>query len=264
MLKEIVIPTASLSPRAAASNTKAPESLGSNAKTGSSAKITVVLADDHNIVREGLRLLLETTDDIKVVGEVENGRLAVEMVKKLRPDVIVMDLVMPALNGMEAARQIAKEAPGTKVLILSSYADDQKVQQLVEEGACGYLIKQTASKDLVTGIRETKKGNAFFSPAIARRLMERMRETFANGGVVKRKGNVLTTREAEVLQLIAEGYPNKLIAAELGISIKTVEKHRQQVMNKLNIHQVAGLTRHAIATGIIAPVGPSLAAESAA
>jgi DNA-binding NarL/FixJ family response regulator len=132
------------------------------------------------------------------------------------------------------------------------------VQKLVEEGASGYLIKQTASKDLLTGIREAKKGNAFFSPAIAKRLMEKMRETFANGGVVKRKGNVLTPREAEVLQLIAEGYPNKLIAAELGLSIKTVEKHRQQVMNKLNIHQVAGLTRHAIATGIIAPVGPGL------
>jgi DNA-binding NarL/FixJ family response regulator len=263
MLKDIVLPTASPASTFEARKTTPPQINRTNGKTSPAPKIKVVLADDHNIVREGLRLLLETTDDIEVVGEVENGRLAVEMVKKLRPDVVVMDLVMPALNGMEAARQIAKEAPATKVLILSSYADDDKVQKLVEEGASGYLIKQTASKDLLTGIRETKKGNAFFSPAIARRLMEKMRETFANGGVMKKKGNVLTTREAEVLQLIAEGYPNKLIAAELGISIKTVEKHRQQVMNKLNIHQVAGLTRHAIATGMIAPVGPGLPAEPA-
>jgi len=263
MLKEIIVPTPSSSPHAANTKTTSPDINSAGRKAGSAAKIRVVLADDHNIVREGLRLLLETADDIEVVGEVENGRLAVEMVKKLHPDVVVMDLVMPTLNGMEAARQIAKEAPETKVLILSSYADDDKVQKLVEEGASGYLIKQTASKDLLTGIRETKKGNAFFSPAIARRLMEKMRETFANVGVMKKKGNVLTTREAEVLQLIAEGYPNKLIAAELGISIKTVEKHRQQVMNKLNIHQVAGLTRHAMATGIIAPVGPGLQAEPA-
>jgi DNA-binding NarL/FixJ family response regulator len=218
-----------------------------------SNKITVLLADDHTVVHEGLRLLLESADDIKVVSEVENGRQAVAMTKKLRPDVVVLDVVMPQLNGVEAARQITKEVPSSKVLILSSYSDDERVQQLIEEGATGYLVKQTAANDLLKAIREAKKGNAYFSPCISKRLMEKCREAFAKGGVVKKKGNCLTTREAEVLQLIAEGYANKQIAAELCISIKTVEKHRQQVMNKLNIHDVAGLTRHAIAKGIIAP-----------
>jgi DNA-binding NarL/FixJ family response regulator len=214
-------------------------------------KISVVLADDHTIVRQGLRLLLESADDIKVIGEVDNGREAVQAAKKLKPDVIVLDVVMPTLNGVEATRQIAKEVPETKVLILSSYSDDERVLQLIEEGATGYLVKQTAGNDLLMAIREAYKGNAFFSPSISRRLLQQCRETFANGGVVKKRGNILTTREAEVLQLIAEGHPNKQIADQLSISIKTVEKHRQQVMNKLNIHDIAGLTRYAISKGMI-------------
>jgi DNA-binding NarL/FixJ family response regulator len=240
--------TGSRTPR----DVNAPEA-GGNRPAGDANKITVLLADDHTVVREGLRLLLESAEDIKVVAEVENGRLAVAMTKKLRPDVVLLDVVMPQLNGVEAARQITKEVPTSKVLILSSYSDDDRVQQLIEEGATGYLVKQTAANDLLKAIREAKKGNAYFSPCISKRLMEKCREAFAKGGVVKKKGNCLTTREAEVLQLIAEGYANKQIAAELCISIKTVEKHRQQVMNKLNIHDVAGLTRHAIAKGIIAP-----------
>ncbi|MDB6034606.1 MAG: LuxR family transcriptional regulator [Verrucomicrobiales bacterium] len=240
--------TGSRTPR----DVNAPE-VGGNRPAVDANKITVLLADDHTVVREGLRLLLESAEDIKVVAEVENGRLAVAMTKKLRPDVVLLDVVMPQLNGVEAARQITKEVPTSKVLILSSYSDDDRVQQLIEEGATGYLVKQTAANDLLKAIREAKKGNAYFSPCISKRLMEKCREAFAKGGVVKKKGNCLTTREAEVLQLIAEGYANKQIAAELCISIKTVEKHRQQVMNKLNIHDVAGLTRHAIAKGIIAP-----------
>ena len=214
-------------------------------------KITVLLADDHTIVRQGLRLLLDASDDIKVIGEVENGREAVQVAKKLKPDVVVLDVVMPVLNGVEATRQIAKEIPTTKVLILSSYSDDERVLQLIEEGATGYLIKQTAANDLLIAIREACKGNAFFSPAISRRLLQQCREAFATGGIVKRRGNILTTREAEVLQLIAEGHPNKQIADQLSISIKTVEKHRQQVMNKLNIHDIAGLTRYAVSKGMI-------------
>jgi DNA-binding NarL/FixJ family response regulator len=155
------------------------------------------------------------------------------------------------LNGLEATRQITREAPNTKVLILSSYSDDEYVQQLIEEGATGYLVKQTAANDLVKAIREAQKGNAFFSPTISKRLLDQCREAFVRGGPVRRRGTRLTSREAEVLQLIAEGQANKQIAAELNISIKTVEKHRQQVMNKLNIHDVAGLTRHAISKGII-------------
>lgn len=214
-------------------------------------KIRVLLADDHIVVRQGLRALLSAEEDIEIVGEADNGRQAVQLVKQLMPDVAVIDIAMPILNGLEATRQISQSFHGTKVLILSSYSDDDYVQQLTEAGAAGYLVKQTAANDLLKGIREAHKGNAFFSPSIAKRLRDRCREAFASGQPVKRRTDYLTSREAEVLQLIAEGRANKQIAAELCISIKTVEKHRQQVMNKLGIHDVAGLTRHAIAKGII-------------
>ena len=214
-------------------------------------KIKVLLADDHTVVRQGLRALLLAEEDIEIVGEAENGRQTVQLVRKLAPDVAVVDIAMPVLNGLEATRQITRSTPSTKVLILSSYSDDEYVQQLTEAGAAGYLVKQTAANDLLKGIREASKGNAFFSPSIAKRLRDQCREAFASGQAPRKRTDYLTTREAEVLQLIAEGRANKQIAAELCISIKTVEKHRQQVMNKLGIHDVAGLTRHAIAKGII-------------
>lgn len=214
-------------------------------------KISVLLADDHTVVRQGLRVLLEVEADIQVIGEAETGRQAVQMAKKMRPDVIVLDVAMPVLNGLEATRQIAREVHGTKILILSSYSDDEYVQQLIEAGAIGYLVKQTAANDLIKAIREAVKGNAYFSPSISRRLLEQCRAAFEGGVPVRKKAPHLTSREYEVLQLIAEGQANKQIAAELSISIKTVEKHRQQVMNKLNIHDVAGLTRHALSKGII-------------
>ena len=213
-------------------------------------KITVLLADDHTVVRQGLRALLVAEGDIEIVGEADNGRQAVQLAKKLLPDVIVMDIAMPVLNGLEATRQITRTIPQAKVLVLSSYSDDEYVQQLTEAGAAGYLVKQTAANELLKAIREAQKGNAYFSPAIAKRLRDQCRQAFT-GQTVHKRTDYLTTREAEVLQLIAEGRANKQIAAELCISIKTVEKHRQQVMNKLGIHDVAGLTRHAIAKGII-------------
>jgi DNA-binding NarL/FixJ family response regulator len=213
-------------------------------------KITVLLADDHTVVRQGLRALLEAEEDMSVVGEAENGRQAVQMVKRLQPDVVVMDIAMPSLNGLEATRQISKESPKSHVLILSSYSDDEYVQQLTDAGASGYLVKQTAANDLVVAIREAKKGNAFFSPAISKRLLEHYR-TSLNQPPDQKKSTKLTPRELEVLQLIAEGHANKQIASELFISIKTVEKHRQQLMHKLNIHDVAGLTRYAISKRII-------------
>src|SRR5438046_6478432 len=138
-------------------------------------KITVLLADDHTVVRQGLRALLEAEEDMSVAGEAENGRQAVQMAKRLQPDVVVMDIAMPSLNGLEATRQISRESPKSKVLILSSYSDDEYVQQLTDAGAAGYLVKQTAAQDLVTAIREAKKGNAFFSPAISKRLLEHYR-----------------------------------------------------------------------------------------
>jgi|SRR5438105_478886 len=202
------------------------------------AKITVMLAEDHTIVRQGLRILLEAEKDLSVVGEADNGRQAVQMAKRL-------------LNGLEATRQISKQIPKSKVVILSSYSDDEYVQQLTAAGATGYLIKTTASQDLVMAIREAKKGNAFFSPAISKRLIEHYRQAVARGEPVKKGRGRLTSREMEVLQLIAEGHHNKQIAEKLFISIKTVEKHRQQLMNKLEIHEVAGLTRYAITKGFI-------------
>ncbi|HXF09847.1 MAG TPA: response regulator transcription factor [Desulfuromonadaceae bacterium] len=222
-------------------------------------KIRVLLADDHTVVRQGLKALLEAEMDIAVIGEANTGREAVQLTKKLLPEVVVMDIAMPNLNGLEATRQIAKEVPNTKLLVLSSYNDDEYVHQVTEAGAMGYLLKQTAATDLIKAVREARKGNAFFSPAISRRLVERYREAFLNGVPVKKRNDLLTSRESEVLQLIAEGKPNKQIAAELCISIKTVEKHRQQVMNKLHIHDVAGLTRYAISKGIVEGAAPVVA-----
>jgi DNA-binding NarL/FixJ family response regulator len=214
-------------------------------------KISVLLADDHMIVRQGLHSLLSLEPDIEVLGEAENGRQAVQLVARLKPDVVVMDIAMPQLNGLEATRQINKEKISTKVIILSSYSDDELIQQLTEAGIAGYLIKQTAANDLINAIREAHKGNAFYSPSVSKRLFDYYRQANFEGKPVKRHSERFTSRELEVLQLVAEGRVNKQIAAELCISTKTVEKHRQQVMDKLDIHDVAGLTRYAIAHGII-------------
>lgn len=213
--------------------------------------ITVLLADDHAVVREGLRALLEAEDDIEVVGEAETGRRAVQLTRELLPAVVVMDIAMPLLNGLEATRQILKALPATKVLILSAHGDDSYVEKVIELGAAGYLIKQTSALVLAKAIRETLKGNTFFSPSISRRLLDRQQNSFHGASGRKKKTDGLTSREVEILQLIAEGKANKQTAAELGISIKTVEKHRQHLMSKLDIHDTAGLTRYAIAAGII-------------
>jgi DNA-binding NarL/FixJ family response regulator len=214
-------------------------------------KITVLLADDHTVVRRGLRSLLQTESDIEVVGEAETGRQAVQLAVTLKPDVVLMDIAMPMLNGLEATRQITKLVPATRVLILSSYNDDEYVHELTEAGGAGYLLKQADFTDIVRAIREAKKGNAFYSPAISRRLTDRYRETIVGGVLVRKRTDLLTSRELEVLQLIAEGESNKQIAAELGISVKTVERHRQRLMDKLAIHDIAGLTRYAISRGLV-------------
>jgi DNA-binding NarL/FixJ family response regulator len=213
--------------------------------------ITVLLAEDHMIVREGLRALLEAEGDIAVVGEAETGRQAVQLAKRLRPDVVVMDIAMPLLNGLEATRQILKAVPATGVLILSAHGDDEYIRQAVMLGAAGYLIKQTSADLLAKAIREVAKGNTFFSPSIAQRVQDLYPPSPDGRAAVKKRRTVLSSREVEVLQLIAEGNANKQVAAELGISIKTVEKHRQHLMSKLGLHDTAGLTRYAIAAGII-------------
>lgn len=214
--------------------------------------ITVLLAEDHLMVREGLRALLEHEHDITVVGEADNGREAVAMAAQLHPEVVVMDIAMPQLNGMEATRQILEAAPETRVLILSAYSDEAYVSLVTAIGAAGYLVKQSSAQVLPQAIRKVREGKTCFSPIIAKRLNHHHRRAYARGDLrYDRKTSLLTSREVEVLQLVAEGKANKETAQELGISIKTVEKHRQNLMEKLNIHDTAGLTRHAIAAGII-------------
>lgn len=210
--------------------------------------ITVLLAEDHHIVREGFRSLLQNEADIEVVGEAENGRQAIQLIRKLRPEVVVMDIAMPLLNGLEATRQIRKEFPEVKVLILSAHNDDAYVDQVATLGAAGFLLKQSSAHHLPTAIREVHKGKTFFSPSVTKRVQDRKKQSLDRG---EKGGNRLSSREVEVLQMIAEGKPNKQVAAELGVSFKTVDKHRQHLMSKLDIHDIAGLTRYAIAEGII-------------
>src|SRR6185295_17992 len=214
-------------------------------------RITVLLAEDHTIVREGFRKMLEMDADLEVVGEAQDGRQAVALTKKLRPAVVLMDIAMPLLNGLEATRQVLKALPATKVLMLSAHSDDAYVKNATESGAVGFLLKQTSAHDVCRAIREVQKGNTFFSATLARRLNRRDLKSTDRAGVSKSRNMRLTSREMEVLQLIAEGKANKETASELGIGIKTVEKHREHLMEKLDIHDTAGLTRYAIGAGII-------------
>ncbi len=219
--------------------------------TTAPARITVLLADDHAVVRQGLRRLLDDEADIEVVGEAASGGEAVEMTGALRPAVVVMDIAMPKSNGLEAARRILETDRAAKVLILSAHADDAYVEAVMDMGAVGYLIKQTSASALADAIRQVWKGDTYFSPAIAQRYRKRHEKTLDSKGETKATATHLTPREMEVLQRIAEGDANKQIAAALGISVKTVEKHRDHLMQKLDIHDTASLTRYAIAEGVI-------------
>jgi DNA-binding NarL/FixJ family response regulator len=213
--------------------------------------ITVLLAEDHAIVRQGLSALLNADGNFKMVGEARNGREAVELALKLKPEVILMDIAMPELNGLEATRQILTANPSARIIILSAHSDNEYIERSTEAGVCGFLEKQTSAESLTKAIREVAAGRKFFSPAIAKRLPSDPGKPRSRDGLIKIKGTKLTSRETEVLQLVAEGSANKQVAAALGISIKTVEKHRQHLMDKLNIHETAGLTRYAIAAGVI-------------
>jgi DNA-binding NarL/FixJ family response regulator len=206
--------------------------------------ISVLVVDDHPIVRQGLIGLLGREKDIQIVGEAADGVEALEMIRERDPEVIVMDLAMPKKNGLLATRALLKENRRRKVIVLSMSDDTQSIEQAIQSGVSGYVLKQSATNELLTAIREVHKGNAFFSPPVARVLLSIQTHTGSDGAE-------LTLREQEVLQLIAEGQSNKQISIVLEISVKTVEKYRQKIMDKLNIHEVVGLTRYAIAHQIV-------------
>ncbi len=218
----------------------------------SSKLITILLADDHAMVREALRALLTAAGTFQIVGEASNGREAVDLVRTLRPAVVLLDIAMPLLNGLEATRQILAINPAVKVIILSALSDYEYVESLSAAGAVGFIEKQTSASIVSQAIRDVVAGKTFFSPTIVRRLGPNLSKIRERDGSFRPNRRRLTPRETEVLRLVAEGFGNKQIAEEIRISVKTVEKHRQQLMNKLDIHETAGLTRHAIAVGVSA------------
>jgi DNA-binding NarL/FixJ family response regulator len=214
-------------------------------------QITVLLAEDHVVVRQGLCALLKTDGGFRLVGEAHNGREAVDMARLLKPDVILMDIAMPTLNGLQATQHILTANPAARVLILSAHSDDVYVERMIEAGVKGFVEKQTSGEILTKAIREIAAGRNYFSPSIARRLPGAAGKPRDRDGAIRVRARKLTAREFEVLQMVAEGSANKQIALELDISIKTVEKHRQHLMDKLDIHETASLTRYAIAAGIV-------------
>jgi len=218
----------------------------------SAARIRVLLADDHAIVREGIKRILAEEPDIEVVGEAGDGLQAVEMAKKLKPDVAILDITMPALNGIEATRQIRSVLPDTHTLTLTMHEDDTYVFQLLKAGAAGYVLKRAAATDLVQAVRAAQRGEAFLYPSVAKAVvadyLKRLEE-----GEGREMYDGLTEREKEILTLVAEGATNQEIARTLFISIKTVQTHRAHIMEKLNLHDRTKLVRYAIRKGLIEP-----------
>ena len=213
--------------------------------------INILMAEDHAVVRQGLCALLTIDGHFKIVGEARTGREAVTMAKTLQPDVILMDIAMPILNGLEATRQILAANPAARIIILSAHTDHAYIERMVTAGVVGFLEKQTSAESLTKAIREVAAGKSYFSPSIAKHLQTHAGTPRDRQGLVKANGHDLTPREREVLQLVTEGFANKQIAAELGIAVKTVEKHREHLMAKLDIHDTATLTRYAISAGIV-------------
>jgi DNA-binding NarL/FixJ family response regulator len=212
--------------------------------------IRVLLADDHIIMRKGLRLLLERQPNITVVGEASNGRECVELAQAEKPDVIVMDLAMPNLNGIEAARQIVSQNPNVAVAVLSMHSDESYVIRALKAGARAYLLKDSAESDLLGAIKALSDGKSFFSPAISRLLVEDYMRQLERKGI-EDSYELLTTREREILQLLAEGKSNKEVATMLNLSLYTVETHRTHILQKLNLHTVPELILYAVRKGII-------------
>lgn len=208
--------------------------------------IRIILADDHKITRQGLRLLIEKQQDMKVVAEAKDGRTAVDLANQTPADLVIMDVTMPDLNGIEATRQIITNSPSVKVIALSMHSDNLFITEMLKSGASGYLLKDCAFEELARAIRSVMNGDTYLSPTISRAVIDdylhRISDNISNE-------DVLTNREKEVLQLLAEGKSTKQIAKALYVSTKTIETHRRQIMDKLNIHNVAELTKFAIRKG---------------
>jgi two-component system response regulator NreC len=213
-------------------------------------KIRIVLADDHTVIRAGLRLLLERQPDLVVVGEAEDGRQTVELADAEKPDVIVMDIAMPNLNGIEAARQIIGKHPRTAVVILSMHSDESYVMRALKAGARAYLLKDSAEADLIRAVRAVCEGKSFFSPAVSKMLLEDYIRQLQDRGE-EDSYELLTTREREILQLLAEGKTNKEVATVLNLSLYTVETHRAHILQKLGLHSIPDLILYAVRKGII-------------
>lgn len=207
----------------------------------------MLIADDHTIVRRGIASLLSLNEDFEIVGEAENGRDAVDLTLEKNPNVVLMDIGMPILNGLEATRQIRKQAPDVKVLILSGYDNDEYILQVIQSGANGYILKTTYLEDLYTAIKSVHSGQAFFSPSVSKVIVDGYLNRSPDAYKTTRP---LTSREREILQLIAEGHLHQQIAQRLNISVRTVDTHRNNIMKKLDIHDTAGLVNYAIKNGI--------------
>jgi DNA-binding NarL/FixJ family response regulator len=210
--------------------------------------IRVALAEDHDVVRQGLRSLLEQSADMRIVGEADDGSAAIDMVEQVAPDVLIMDIGLPNINGIQATAKIRARFPATAIVILSMYSDDTLARQALRNGAHGYILKRSSMEEILLAIRAAARGETFLSPAIAGPLLA---DVLAHPTLELSLADRLTEREHEVLQLVAEGWTNSVIAGRLQLSVKTIEKHRASLMRKLQVHDLAGLLRVAIQHGLV-------------